>query len=89
MKPKQDNQKIHREHKKPLCEEDGCPSILDKSIVIGPYIDSFIELQIKNNPNAKPQCIKREVFELLKKECDRLFVELAIDCEERKKNGKT
>ena len=74
---------------KPLCEEDGWPSILDESIVIGPYIEGFIDLQIKNNPNAKPQCIKREVFELLKKECDRLFVELAIDCEERKKNEKT
>ena len=70
---------------KPLCEEDGCPSRLDKSIVISSYIDSFIELQIKNNPNAKPHCIKREVFELLKKDCDRLYAELIIDYEERKK----
>ena len=70
---------------KPLCEEDGCPSRLDKSIVISPYIDGFIELQIKNNPNANPQCIKRQVFELLKKDCDRLYIELAIDYEERKR----
>ena len=63
---------------KPLCEEDGCPSRLDKSIIIGTYIDGFIELQIKNNPNANPQCIKSEVFELLKKECDRLFFELTV-----------
>ena len=63
---------------KPLCKEDGCPSILDKSIIIGPYIEGFIDLQIKNNPNATPQCIKREVFELLKKDCDRLFFELTV-----------
>ena len=63
---------------KPLCKENGCPSILDKSIVIGPYIDSFIALQIKNNPNANPQCIKRSIFELLKNECDRLFFELTV-----------
>ena len=66
---------------KPLCEEDGCPSILDESIVIGPYIDGFINLQIKNNPNANPLCIKRIISKLLSEESARLFVEL-IEYEE-------
>ena len=63
---------------KPLCELDGCTSTAAQVIDIRPYIDSFIDLQIKNNPNANPQCIKRSVFELLKKECDRLFFELTV-----------
>lgn len=70
---------------KPLCKENGCPSILDKNIVIGPYIDSFIDLQIKNNPNANPLCIKRIISKLLTEESARLFVELVVKYEEGKK----
>ena len=61
---------------KPLCDEYDCPSKVAKAIDVKPYVDSFIDQEIKNNPDARPQCIKRIVYELLKDECDRLFFEL-------------
>ena len=66
---------------KPLCELDACPSVTTQSIDIRPYIDGFINLQIKNNPNANPLCIKRIISKLLSEESARLFVEL-IEYEE-------
>ena len=66
---------------KPLCELDACPSVITQSIDIRPYIDGFINLQIKNNPNANPLCIKRIISKLLSEESARLFVEL-IEYEE-------
>ena len=66
---------------KPLCELDARPSVTTQSIDIRPYIDGFINLQIKNNPNANPLCIKRIISKLLSEESARLFVEL-IEYEE-------
>ena len=67
---------------KPLCELDGCTSTAAQVIDIRPYIDSFIDLQIKNNPNVNPLCIKRIISKLLSEESARLFVELVIKYEE-------
>ena len=67
---------------KPLCQLDGCTSTAAQVIDIRPYIDSFIDLQIKNNPNVNPLCIKRIISKLLSEESARLFVELVIKYEE-------
>jgi len=76
MKPKKDTQKIHQEHKKPLCELTGCPSVASKTIEIRPVIDRFISGIHKDNPEVNPLCIKRIVSKLLREESARLFVEL-------------
>ena len=76
MEPKKETQKIHQEHKKPLCELTGCPSIASKTIELRPLIDQFINDTSKDNPGANPLCIKRIVSKLLTEESARLFVEL-------------
>ena len=76
MKPKKETQKIHREHKKPLCELTGCPSVTSKTIELRPLIDRFISDTHKDNPEVNPLCIKRIVSKLLTEESARLFVEL-------------
>ena len=82
MEPKKETQKIHQEHKKPLCELTGCPSITSKTIELRPLIDQFIDDTSKDNPGANPLCIKRIVSKLLTEESARLFVEFM---ESRKK----
>ena len=81
MEPKKETQKIHQEHKKPLCELTGCPSITSKTIELRPIIDRFISDIHKDNPGANPLCIKRIVSKLLREESARLFVEF---CESKK-----
>ena len=76
MEPKKETQKIHQEHKKPLCELTGCPSITSKTIELRPIIDRFISDIHKDNPGANPLCIKRIVSNILSEESARLFVEL-------------
>ena len=76
MKPKKETQKIHQEHKKPLCELTGCPSMTNKTIEIRPIIDRFISGIHKDNPGANPLCIKRIASKLLREESARLFVEI-------------
>ena len=76
MEPKKETQKIHPEHKKPLCELAGCPSIASKTIDLRPLIDQFISDTHRDNPETNPLCIKRIVSKLLTEESARLFVEL-------------
>jgi len=62
-----------------------CCSVVSKTIELRSTIDRFISDTHKDNPDANPFCIKRIVVNLLTEESARLYVELVMKYEEKKK----
>ena len=69
----------------PLCSLKNCCSVVSKTIELRSTIDRLISDTHKDNPDANPFCIKRIVVNLLTEESARLYVELVMKYEEKKK----